>query len=69
MIKETRTLLFDERSATKKKGRYKMEKEANNPALSKNGFVPGGDASRADVPFQLPPRLGPATLPWTKTSS
>jgi len=46
-----------------------MEKEANNPASPKNGFVPRGDASRADAPFQLPPKLGLVTLPWTKISS
>ena len=44
----------------------KKEKKANDPISSKNEFVPGGDASRADVPFQLPPKLGPATLPRTK---
>ena len=36
-----------------------MEKEVNNPASPRNGFVPKGDASRADVPFQLHQSLDP----------
>ena len=48
----------------KKEGeQYKKEKKANNPASPKNRFVPGDDASRADVPFQPPPELGPAAPP------
>ena len=48
----------------KKKGeQYKKEKKASNPASLKNEFVPGGHASRADVPFQPPPEFGPATPP------
>ena len=47
----------------------KGAKKANNPVSPKNGFVSGGDASRTDVPFQLPPKLGPATLPRKKISS
>ena len=46
-----------------------MEKEANNPAPLKNESVPGGAASPADVPSQLPPKLEPATLPLTRISS
>ena len=53
----------------KKGGKYKKEKKANNSASLKNGFVFGGDASRANVPFQPPPKLGPATPPRTKISS
>ena len=40
-------------------GRYKKEKKANNPASQKNEFIPGGDASRADVPFSFRQSLDP----------
>ena len=63
MTKIIQALLFDQWSVTKRMGQYKKGKKANNPASSKNGFVPGGNASRADVPFQLPSELGLATLP------
>ena len=55
----------------KKKGgeQYKKEKKVNNLASPKNGFVPGDDSSRADVPFQPPSALGPAAPPQTKISS
>ena len=69
MIKATQTLLFDKQSVIKRWDDTKKEKKTNNPASPKNGFIPGGDASRADVPFQLPLKLGPATLPRTKISS
>jgi len=46
-----------------------MEKEANNPAPLKNGSVPGGTASPADVPSELPSKPKPATLPLTRISS
>ena len=68
MIKVIQTLLFDKWSVTKKGEQYKKEKKASNPASPKNGSIPGGDVSRADVPFQPPPELGPAA-PQTKISS
>ena len=69
MIKVTQNTLLFKWSVIKKMGRYKKEKKANNPASPKNRFVPEGDASRADVPFRLPPKLEPSTLPRTKISS
>ena len=67
MIKVIQTLLTNR--VLKKKGEpYKKEK-VNNLALPKNGFVPGDDASRAGVPFQPPPELGPTAPPQTKISS
>ena len=50
-------------------GKYKKEKEANNPAPPKNGSVLGGAVSPTDVPSLLPPKPKPATLPMTRISS
>ena len=64
MIKVIHTLLFDKWSVTKEKGgQYKKEKKTNNPNSLKNGFVPGGNVSRADAPFQLPVSYTHLTLP------
>ena len=66
---KSNTDTLDKQSVKKRGEQYKKEKKANNLASPKNGFVPGGDASHADVPFQPPPELGPAVPPQTKISS
>ena len=66
---KSNTDTLDKQSVKKKGEPYKKEEKVNNLASLKNGFVPGDDASRADVPFQPPPELGPAASPQTKISS
>ena len=68
MVKIVQTLLTNR--VLKKGGEpYKKEEEVNNLASPKNGFVPGDDASHADVPSQPPSELGPAAPPQIKISS